>query len=43
MPGATGIAAGKFLERALGLTTADVKTAEFYQGQAAEQALRQSQ
>ena len=37
------LAAGKFLEQALGLSTVDVKTAEFYQGQAAEQPLRQTQ
>ena len=37
------LAASKFLEQALGVTTAEIKTAEFYLGQAAEQALPQSQ
>jgi hypothetical protein len=35
--------ASKFLEQALGVTTAESKTAEFYQNQAAGQALPQSQ
>ena len=35
--------AGRFLEQALGLATGDVKTAEFYQPQPADQELRQSQ
>ena len=37
------LSAGKFLEQALGVTTAETRTAEFYQGQSAEQALPQSQ
>ena len=37
------LAAGRFLEQALGLATADTKSAEFYQSQPAEQVLRQSQ
>ena len=37
------LAASRFLEQALGLTTADRKTAEFYQEQPADQALNQSQ
>ena len=37
------LAAGRFVEKAHGLATADTKTAEFYQGQPAEQVLRQSQ
>jgi len=37
------LAAGRFVEQALGLATADIKTAEFYQGQPAEQVFRQSQ
>ena len=35
--------AGKFVEQALGRTTAETLTAEFYHGQQAGQALRQSQ
>ena len=35
--------ATKFLEQALGATITESKTAEFYQGQAAEQALPQAQ
>jgi hypothetical protein len=35
--------ASKFLEQSLGTTTADRKTAEYHQGQAVEQALKQSQ
>jgi hypothetical protein len=41
--GADCLQASKFLEQALGVTAAESKTAEFYQGQAAEQALRHSQ
>ncbi len=41
--GADCLAASRFLEQALGVVTADVKTPEFHQGQAAEQPLRQSQ
>ncbi len=37
------LAAARFLEHALGVTTSDVKTAEFYAGQEAVQDLRQSQ
>ena len=37
------LAASRFLEQALGPTTAESKTAEFYQEQTADQALRQSQ
>ena len=35
--------ASRFVEQALGRTTAEKLTAEFYQGQQADQALRQSQ
>ena len=41
--GADCLQASKFLEQALGAATAEVKTAEFYQGQSTEQALPQSQ
>ena len=41
--GADCLQASKFLEQALGVTAAESKTVEFYQGQATEQALRQSQ
>ena len=41
--GADCLGASKFLEQALGVTTVETRTAEFYQGQAAEQALPQSQ
>ena len=37
------LAAGRFLEQALGVSTVDRKTAEFYQGQPAEQSHRQMQ
>ncbi len=37
------LAAARYLERALGLATSDVRTAEFYAGQDAAQDLRQSQ
>src|SRR4051794_31488562 len=37
------LAASRFIEQALGLQTAESKTAEFYQGQSVDQALRQSQ
>ncbi len=37
------LAASKFLEQALGVSAADTKTAEFYQGQQAGQDIRQSQ
>ena len=37
------LSASRFLEQALGLATNEVRTAEFYQGQSAEQALKQSQ
>ena len=37
------LSASKFLEQALGVTTADRKTAEFFQGQANDQAIQQSQ
>jgi hypothetical protein len=37
------LAASKFLEQALGISAADRKTAEFFQGQSADQALTQSQ
>lgn len=36
------LAAGKFLEKALGIPITDVKTAEFHQDQAAEAPIRQS-
>ena len=35
--------ASKFLEQALGVSTSDHKTAEFYQGQQTEQTLPQGQ
>jgi hypothetical protein len=35
--------AGRFVEQALGQTTAERLTAEFYQSQRADQSLRQSQ
>ena len=37
------LGAGKFLEQALGVTVAETRTAEFYQGQAAGQTLPHSQ
>lgn len=37
------LAASKSFEQALGVVTADVKTAEFHLGQTTDQALRQSQ
>ena len=37
------LGASKFLEQALGVTTVESKTAEFYQNQTAGQALPQSQ
>ena len=37
------LAASRFLEQALGISTGDRKTAEFHQGQPADQALEQSQ
>jgi hypothetical protein len=37
------LAASKFLEQALGVTAGEIRTAEFYQGQQAEQTLPQSQ
>jgi Protein of unknown function (DUF2997) len=40
--GADSLSAGRFLEQALGVTTAESKTAEFYQEQSTEQALPQS-
>ncbi len=41
--GSDCLAAARFLEQALGVAAPDIKTAEFYQGQPAEQPLRQSQ
>lgn len=41
--GADCLQASKFLEQALGVVAADRKTAEFYQAQANEQGLPQSQ
>lgn len=37
------LAASRFLEQALGISVTDHKTAEFFQGQPADQALTQSQ
>ena len=37
------LAASRSLEQALGARTAETRTAEFYQGQTADQALKQSQ
>ena len=37
------LAASKFLEQALGVSAAERKTAEFFQGQSTDQALTQSQ
>ena len=37
------LAASKFLEQALGVSAADRKTKEFFQGQSTDQALTQSQ
>ena len=37
------LAASRFREQALGVSAADHKSAEFFQGQAADQALTQSQ
>ena len=37
------LAASKFLEQALGVSAVERKTAEFFQGQSADQALTQSQ
>lgn len=37
------LAASRFLEQALGVSAVERKTAEFYQGQATDQALTQSQ
>ena len=36
------LAASRFLEEALGITTGDRKTAEFHQGQSTDQTLTQS-
>jgi hypothetical protein len=40
-PGADCLQASRFLEQALGVATADRKTAEFYQNQPAQQQLQQ--
>jgi hypothetical protein len=39
--GADCLAASKFLEKALGVTSADVKTGEFYQTQSQQQQIQQ--
>ncbi len=41
--GADCLAAGRFLEQALGFRTAETKTAEFFEEAAVDQALKQSQ
>ena len=37
------LAAGRFLEQALGIAAVDRKTAEFFRGESSDQALTQSQ